>query len=137
MLAGILISSSNKEVISDSKVNGINVPIEKDPMTKKTEDPTENLTLIRQVPTKMGSYNVTYVKDSSGHEKGRKFYQLQFEKRDQNKTTETFSLAPDVYLMKDNNMSSNPDTKTYLTKDIFTYISFAINQDKNQDTAQV
>jgi cytochrome c-type biogenesis protein CcmF len=38
--------------------------------------------------------------------------------------------------MKDNNMSSNPDIKTYLTRDIFTYISFAINEEKNTDTAQ-
>ena len=68
MIAGMLISGSNKKVISDSKVNGINVPMGKDPMSKKTEDPTENLTLIRQLPTRMGDYDVTYSKDSSGPE---------------------------------------------------------------------
>lgn len=138
MIAGMLISGSNKKVISDSKVNGINVPMGKDPMSKKTEDPTENLTLIRQLPTRMGDYDVTYSKDSSGHEKGRKFYQLNFSKKDKatNKITEQFMLMPDVYIMKDNNMSSNPDTKSYLTKDIFTYISFAINSANNTDTAK-
>ena len=138
MIIGMLISSSNKLIISDSKVNGINVPIGKDPMTKKEEDPTENLTLIREVPTKMGEYQVSYLKDSSGHEKGRSFYLLNFEKKDKtvSKVEERFVLKPDVYLMKDNNMSSNPDTKSYLTKDIFTYISFAINKEKNEDTAQ-
>jgi cytochrome c-type biogenesis protein CcmF len=138
MIVGMLISSSNKMIISDSKVNGINVPIGKDPMSKKEEDPTENLTLIREVPTKMGDYQVSYLKDSSGHEKGRSFYILNFEKKDKtaSKVEERFVLKPDVYLMKDNNMSSNPDTKSYLTKDIFTYISFAINKEKNEDTAQ-
>jgi len=38
--------------------------------------------------------------------------------------------------MKDNNMSSNPDTKSYLTKDIFTYISFALGKENKTDTAQ-
>jgi len=107
-------------------------------MTKKEEDPTENLTLIREVPTKMGDYQVSYIKDSSGHEKGRNFYLLNFEKKDKttSKVEERFVLQPDVYMMKDNNMSSNPDTKSYLTKDIFTYISFALGEENKEDTTQ-
>ncbi len=138
MIVGILISSSNKQVISSSKVNGINLPPATDPMTKMQDNPLENLTLIRQLPTRLGAYEVTYTKDSTGHEKGRKFYQLLFEKKgtSNQKVTEQFVLTPDVYQMKDNNMSSNPDIKTYLFKDIFTYISYAINEEKNIDTAQ-
>jgi cytochrome c-type biogenesis protein CcmF len=82
MIAGILLSSSNKEVISNSMVNGIQVPTGKDPMTKQQDDPRENLTLLRQVPTRMGSYMVSYLADSAGHEKGRNFYKLQFDKKD-------------------------------------------------------
>jgi cytochrome c-type biogenesis protein CcmF len=138
MIAGMLLSSSNKEVISNSKVNGIMMAMGKDPMSKQQDDPRENLTLIRQVPTRMGPYEVTYQEDSSGLEKGRKFYQLLFRKTegDSGAVTESFRLQPDVYIMKDNNMSSNPDTKSYLTKDIFTYISYALNAEKNVDTAQ-
>ncbi len=138
LLTGILISSSNKKVISSSRVNGINLPMGKDPMTKEQDDPTENLTLIRQVPTKMGPYEVTYLRDSIGKEKGRRFYELNFERRDEvtKQTLEHFTLWPDVYLMKDNNMSSNPDTKTYLNKDIFTYISYAASDEKTPDTSQ-
>ncbi len=137
MLVGILISGSNKEVISSSMVNGINLPAGgKDPMTKQNDDPRENLTLLRQIPTRMANYEVTYLNDSAGHEKGRKFYLLQFESKDPvtKKVTEKFLLKPDVYLMKDNNMSSNPSTKSYLTKDIFTYISYAMSDKKQQDT---
>ena len=140
MLVGILISSSNKEVISNSRANGINLPVSgKDPMTRQTDNPTENLTLLRQVPVKMGPYEVTYVKDSFGNEKGRRFYELLFQRKDTStkKIVEEFTLWPDVYLMKDNNMSSNPDTKTYLGKDVFTYISYAINDNaRPEDTAQ-
>ncbi len=140
MLVGILISSSNKEVISNSGANGINIQINgKDPMTKEVDNPQENLTLIRQVPVAMGPYEVTYLKDSLGHEKGRRFYELLFQRKDAvtKKVTEQFTLWPDVYIMKDNNMSSNPDTKTYLGKDVFTYLSYAINNDnKPEDTAQ-
>ena len=136
MLMGILLSSSNKKVISDSSANGINLPAAKDPMTRMTDDPRENLTLIRQLPVTMGPYQVTYIKDSLGQEKGRRFYELLFERKDAltKKTLEKFTLWPDVYLMKDNNMSSNPDTKSYLNKDIFTYISFAVNDEKSNDT---
>ncbi len=136
MLVGILISSSNKEVISSSMANGINLPAGKDPMTKQDDDPRENLTLLRHIPTRMANYEVTYLKDSAGHESGRKFYELAFVSKDPvtKKIKEKFTLNPDVYMMKDNNMSSNPDTKSYLTKDIFTYISYALSDQKNEDT---
>ena len=140
MLVGILISSSNKEVISSSRANGINLPVSgKDPLTKQADNPEENLTLIRQVPARMGPYEVTYMKDSIGNEKGRRFYELMFQRKDAltQKVTEQFTLWPDVYIMKDNNMSSNPDTKAYLGKDVFTYISYAVgNKAENTDTAQ-
>lgn len=140
MIAGILISSSNKKIISSSSANGINLQISgKDPLTKQTDNPLENLTLIRQVPANMGPYEVTYLKDSFGNEKGRRFYELLFQRKDKEtkKVLEQFTLWPDVYIMKDNNMSSNPDTKMYFDKDVFTYVSYAINDSKaEEDTAQ-
>ncbi|HRN78875.1 MAG TPA: cytochrome c biogenesis protein CcsA [Ferruginibacter sp.] len=136
MIAGMLVSSSNKQVISSSLVNGITFEASKDPRTGKAEDPQENLTLIRQVPTRMERYEVTYLKDSAGHEKGRKFYQLQFTQKDKatGKINEQFMLYPDVYLMKDNNMSSNPDIRTYPTRDIFTFVSYALKDNTAEDT---
>ncbi|MFZ1305027.1 MAG: cytochrome c biogenesis protein CcsA [Ferruginibacter sp.] len=139
MIAGILISSSNKNIISSSSANGINLQISgKDPLTKQTDNPLENLTLIRDVPATMGPYEVTYLRDSFGNEKGRRFYELLFQRKEAGtkKVLEQFTLWPDVYIMKDNNMSSNPDTKTYLTKDVFTFISYAINNDVPEDTTQ-
>lgn len=138
MILGMIISSSNKEVISSSRANGITLPGSKDPMTKQDDDPRENLTLIRQVPTRMAGYEVTYQSDSAGHEKGRKFFRLLFEKKDPKTKAvdESFYVNPDVYMMKDNNMSSNPDTKSYLSKDVFTYISYALNDAGHEDTTK-
>ena len=137
MLTGILISSANKKVISSSFANGITMPGGKDPMTKKDDNIGENLTLLRRIPATLADYKVTYEKDSSGTETGRKFYQLDFERKNTaGKTTEHFTLQPDVYVMKDNNMSSNPDIKSYLLKDVFTYVTSALNKDAQPDTAR-
>ena len=134
MLVGMLISSGNKKTISDNTVTGMNLPVGVDPQTKKQDNPLENLTLARQLPTRMGPYTVTYLKDSTGEEKDRVFYQLLFERKDaDNNIKEKFYLYPDVYLMKGGGMSSNPDTRTYFNKDVFTYISFAINKKELQD----
>lgn len=136
MLFGMILSSSNKEVISSSMANGITMPSSVDPMTRQQDDPRENLTLLRNIPTRMGAYEVTYHGDSLGHEKGRRFFRMHFSKKDKaGQTKESFTLMPDVYQMKDNNMSSNPDTKSYLSKDVFTYLTFAINKNAVTDTA--
>jgi cytochrome c-type biogenesis protein CcmF len=133
MIAGMIISSANKKVISDSSVNHINIEIGQDPMTKKKENPRENLTLVRNIPTAMGDYIVTYTDNSkSSKEKSRTFFKMHFEELSKTGATkDTFSLQPDVYLMKGNGMSSNPDTRHYLNKDIFTYISAVPNQEES------
>ncbi|WP_462219827.1 cytochrome c biogenesis protein CcsA [Ferruginibacter sp.] len=129
MILGMLISSGNKKTISDNRVTGINIPFGKD----SKENPLENLTMLRDVPTRMLDYNVTYSGDSAGNEKGRQFYKLMFTKKD---SSEKFELTPDVYVGKEELKSSNPSTKRYLTKDIYSYIS-SINPESNKtDTAQ-
>ncbi len=129
MILGMLIASGNKKTISDNTVTGINIPFGKD----SKENPLENLTMLRDIPTRMLDYNVTYSGDSAGHENGRIFHKLKFMKKD---SSEQFELTPDVYVGKNELKSSNPGTKRYLTKDIYTYIS-SINPDENRsDTGQ-
>jgi cytochrome c-type biogenesis protein CcmF len=137
MLVGMLLSSANKEIISSSNVNGIVLPTSgKDPMTKQSDNPLENLTLLRKVPATLGDYSVTFLHDSAATEKGRMFYKLAFHNK--LKTNENFELKPDVYLMKGNNMTSNPDTKSFLLKDVFTYVSYALNKNAalEEDTSK-
>lgn len=137
MIAGMIISAGNKKIISEEKYKAFAIPMGIDPLTKEQDNAAENINLIRHVPTKMGDYSVTYLHDSAGHEKDRRFFQLLFQNKNEktNETGESFVLTPDVYMMKDNNMSSNPDTKRYITHDVFTYISYTINPASNTDTA--
>src|SRR5690606_24101060 len=52
------------------------------------------------------------------------------------KTREQFILSPDSYRMKDNNLSSNPGTRHYLSHDVFTYVStISINNEEKDTTA--
>ena len=138
MIAGMLISSGNKQVISDNRKTGLFVPFEKDPTGRSAENPLENLTLLKQVPTQMGKYSVTYLYDSAAAEKTRTFYNLRFQKIDSStgKVKEDFILSPDAYRMKDNNLSSNPGTRHYLTHDVFTYISTISIPNESADTAK-
>jgi cytochrome c-type biogenesis protein CcmF len=136
LIGGMLISSGNKKVISDNSKTGLFIPFAKDPTGRSNENPMENLTLLKEVPTQLGKYTVTYVNDSASNEKDRTFYNLHFQKKDSvsGKIDEDFMLSPDAYRMKDNNLTSNPGTKHYLTHDIFTYISTISVADPNSDT---
>ena len=138
MIVGMLISSGNKKVISDNRKTGLFMQFDKDPKGRSSEDPLENLTLLKMVPTRMANYLVTYTGDSSAvKEKNRSFYKLSVEKTDDDgKVSENFELTPDVYRMKDNNLSSNPDIKHYLFHDVFTYISSLSDRSSVVDTAK-
>ncbi|MEO8721834.1 MAG: cytochrome c biogenesis protein CcsA [Ginsengibacter sp.] len=137
MITGMLISAGNRKVISDNSKTGLFIPFDKDPTGRATEDPMENLTLLKEVPTRMGKYTVTYMNDSASNEKDRTFYNLRFQKIDSvtGKVEEDFVLSPDAYRMKDNNLTSNPGTKHYLTHDIFTYISTISIPKEEADTS--
>jgi cytochrome c-type biogenesis protein CcmF len=136
MIGGMLIASGNRKVISDNSKTGIFTPFDKDPTGRDAENPMENLTLLKDVPTAMGKYSVTYVSDSASNEKDRTFYNLHFQKIDSatGKVDENFVLSPDAYRMKYNNLTSNPGTKHYLTHDIFTYISSIYTPIPESDT---
>ncbi len=137
MITGMLISSGNKKVISDNRKTGLFLPFDKDPNGRDQNDPMENLTLLRNVPTQMSNYVVTYLTDSQAKEKNRIFYKIHFQKKDSTTglVAEDFMLSPDSYKMKDNNLSSNPGTRHYFTHDIFTYVSTISVKNDQADTA--
>ncbi len=130
LLVGILISSSKKEVLSIN-TTGINLPF--DP--KSNQNPLENLTLIKNVKTDMGKYDVIYLSNDSVNKAGNIIYfKINFQDK---KTGESFDLWPN--LIKNTkgveNYSNNPDKRHYFDRDIFTYISYANILDKQRDTS--
>ncbi len=132
VLVGILISSSNKTVLSWN-TTGINV-IQKDPNAKSpVGNPMENITLFESITTDMGKYMVTYQRDTIDN-LDKKFYELKFKEK---KTSDSFYLYPDV--LKNNKgmegFSANPASKHYWNKDIFVYVT-SFQDHSKEDTVQ-
>ncbi len=127
VLAGILLSSSNKEVISNNK-NGIPVPLGED------QNPMENLTLAVGVPMDMGKYTITYLGDSSHPKKELSYYKIHFKSKG---GKEEFTLTPNSFVNYKGNegLMSNPDARHYWNHDVFTYITSISDPKKENDTA--
>lgn len=131
MLVGILISSSKKEVVSYN-TTGINLKF--DPQSK--EKTLENITLIKNVQTDMGKYHATYLNSDSTNASGSvMFFKINLKKKDK---PEEFNLYPNLIrnTKGQEGFSNNPDSKHYWNRDIFSYISYADNMDKEADTTQ-
>ena len=131
MLAGILISSSKKEVMSWN-TSGIFVQLGE--KNKITGEPGENLTLVKGLPTTMGNYNVTYESDSMHPEKPLWYYKIHFKNKAGN---EQFTLMPNAFVNYKGNqgLMANPAARHYWDHDIFTYITSLPDPEKNKDTA--
>jgi cytochrome c-type biogenesis protein CcmF len=142
VLVGILISSSNKKVLSEN-TTGISF-LQKDGNKKNpVGDPKENLTLFQGITTDMykdeltGKYNykVTYVRDTVDALK-KKFFELKFVSKSNGETKDSFYLYPDV--LKSNKgmdgFSANPASKHYWNKDIFVYVTSF--QDHSKDNLE-
>ncbi len=136
VLLGILLSSYNKHAISFNSM-GVRFGFDKGSEEKNIAENRENelLSLGRKVA--MGDYYATYIGDSSvpGKDK-RVYYKVKFQKIDSTtkKVKEEFMLYPDAFINPKGNesgLSANPDTKHYLTEDIYTFISSATDKGKS------
>lgn len=136
VLLGILLSSYGKEVISYNTLGvrfGFGKTAEED-----IKESRENVLLYRDVPVAMGDYFATYKGDSTSSSDPRTFYKVYYERKDTatGKVAESFTLYPDAFINPkgQQGLSANPASKHYLNKDIFTYITSAIDPKKRTDT---
>ena len=128
VLIGILISASNKEVLSNN-VSGIFIPL------GDNEDPRENLTLVQGQKMDMGRYYITYKNDSVVAKDERTYFNIHFRRKD---GKEDFVLSPNSFVNPNGQegLMSNPDARHYWDHDVFTYITSLPNPEKLKDTAQ-
>jgi cytochrome c-type biogenesis protein CcmF len=114
-LLGVVLAFSNSQVISRN-TSGMDLGGE-------TEN-NENLVLVKGVGQPMGKYMVTY---SDANTKGREtFYKVDFVRmKDAGKGIIDFSLYPSLNINTRMGNVYNPDTKHFLDKDIYTFLSFA------------
>lgn len=129
VLFGILMSSAKKEVLSIN-TSGIAINFGEG----STEKVGENLTLVKDRPTPMGKFDVTYQGDSAHPKKEQWYYKINFKSREDD---EEFTLKPNAFVNYKSNegLMPNPDARHYLSHDIFTYITALPNPDKMKDTA--
>ncbi len=119
LLLGILISNAGQRVIS---VNNFGVRYDGEGMDETFQ--RENVRLIKHVPLPLGDYLVTYQGDTMRD--GATYYNLQFLKvnPETNAVEQDFTVHP--YLLMDTKMQQlapNPDTRHYLTYDVFTHVT--------------
>ncbi len=136
ILLGILLSSYNKYAIS-LNTTGELFKFGKDSHEEEARESRENELLPLGTAVAMGDYFATYVGDSSVPGKDRRvYYKVKFERMDSSahKVLEEFMLYPDAFINPKGNesgLSANPDTKHYLTKDIYTFISQATDKSRS------
>ena len=132
VLLGILISSSNKTVLSWNTTGISPLRVDKEQKNNPAGNPKENITLFEGIQTDMGKYDVTYLRDTFDY-LDKRFFELKFAAK---KSEETFFLYPDV--LKNNKaegFSANPAAKHYWNKDIFVYVT-SFQDHSEKDTAQ-
>ncbi len=120
LLVGALVASATSQPISLNASNFIPV---KD--FEKAEKPGENMVLYKNEPKTMGKYTVTYVSDSTVAP--NTYYKLNFKVIDPKTGAikEDFDLNPHVQSNEQMGLIASPDTKHYLTTDIYTHITSA------------
>lgn len=122
-MIGVVLAFSNSQIISKN-TSGFDLG--------KDKDNAENLVLFKGVPQPMGRYFVTYTsKETRGKET---FYRVDFVRKSDSATGETaFSVFPSVNRNQRMGDVYNPDTRHFIDKDIYTYISFAQQSEGQAD----
>ncbi len=130
-LLGVLISQGKKEVISLNK-SGVNFG-----QQFKDNEKMENILLLKDSMLVMNEYEVTYT--GTREEKPNHFYEVKYVRKDSatGKRMEEFTLLPNAQLNPKMGLIANPDTKHYVTKDVFTHVSSVPDNTNLKDTTIV
>jgi len=137
MLLGILLSGYNKRVISLNTA-GYTMNFGKESMEENQRESMDNVLLFRNTPVAMDEYYATYIGDSVSEKDPRTFYKVRYEKVNaKGETTEVFHLHPDAFINPKGmeGLMANPDSRHYLTHDVFTYVTMVLDPEKKTDTA--
>ncbi len=133
MLVGILLSSFGKHVISKNKLK-VDLGLDAKTAEDKFKENNENVLLFRSTPVEMEEYTITYVGDSV--EAPNHFYKIRYQIKNENTNAVKgqFVLYPNAQINPKMGLVSTPGTKHYWNKDVFTYITKALDKSVAQDT---
>jgi cytochrome c-type biogenesis protein CcmF len=126
-MIGVVLSQGKKEVIS---MNKSGIDFGKD---FKMNEKLENILLLKDSTLTMADYSVTY--RGTNVEPPNNVYSVEYIRKDiQGNETENFVLKPNAQLNPKMGLIANPDTKHYLTKDVFTHVSSVPDNSKLKDS---
>ncbi len=128
LLLGALVAAATSNPISVNETNFIPV---KD--FEKNQKPGENIMLYKNEPKKMGKYTVTYISDTTIAP--NTYYKLNFKVVDPQtgKVKEDFIVNPSIQENGKMGLIASPDTKHYLTTDIYTHITSAAQKKEEHE----
>lgn len=128
LLLGALVAAATSNPISVNASNFIPV---KD--FEKNQKPGENIMLYKNEPKKMGKYTVTYISDTTIAP--NTYYKLNFKSFDEKtgKIKEDFTVNPSIQENGRMGLIASPDTKHYLTSDIYTHITSAADKKEEHE----
>jgi cytochrome c-type biogenesis protein CcmF len=122
MIMGILISGAKQRVVSENTM-GIDFGSAFDARNKR-----ENILLYKNIPFKMGDYNLVYTGDSLAEP--NHYYKVRY-----TKGTEQFMLYPNAQINPKMGLVATPDTKHYLFKDLYTHVT-SVPDHSQQDKSE-
>jgi len=120
LLIGALVAAATSEVVSVNNSGVIAVA-----GFDKVEKPRENLMLYQGEPKTMDDYTITYINDSIVGP--NIYYKVNYKKIDKKtgKVAEDFDLHPNAQQNPKMGLIASPDTRHYLTYDIYTHATAA------------
>ncbi len=129
LLLGVLVSSVKQKVLSYNNI-GKNFIEETDQAQKDFNK--KNILLVKGKPTNIDGFQVTFQDTFSVPPD--KFFVVNYKKVDSTgKVLEEFNLKPNAQNNPNMGLVSNPDTKHYWNRDIFTHVTYESSLEKVED----
>ncbi len=125
LLVGALVAAATNKVISVNS-SGV-IPVAG---FEKADKPGDNLMLYQNQPAKMDGFVITYLSDTTIGP--NTYYKINYKLLDEasGKVKEEFNLYPNAQQNPKMGLVASPDTKHYLTYDIYTHINAAPQLEK-------
>lgn len=130
ILLGVLLSAGKKEVIS---INEMNVDLGKG---FDAQNNRQNILLYKDMPLQMDQFKVTYKGDSVAEP--NIYYKVQYDKIDMatGKIEDSFTLLPNAQQNPKMGLIASPDTRHYLSRDVYTHVTKTPNKEVTPEDLQ-
>lgn len=136
MMVGVLVSSVNQKVLTENKIR-TEFREEKNADGTENKDNLnynkENVLLAKNKPVYIADNEIIATFKGARDEGINRYFDVKYNVVKDGKITDTFTLSPNSQNNPKMGFVANPDTKHYLTKDIFTHVTFESGLEQNED----